>query len=357
MKLGKPDYYDRFRCIAGACSDSCCIGWEIDIDEKKKEEYRETAGALGERLKQNIDWQEGHFILQGKEEKCPFLNEEHLCDLILTLGEDALCDICREHPRFYDWYEDYTEVGVGLCCEAAAGLILEREEPVQFFLGDGPKEEDGGWTQALFAARNTAFFILQNRTFSIWERLSLFLLYIEELQEMIELGALEEVRESADFYREQENWQKEKICDIRSADQLYRKLQKVCERLEIIDRSWQEKLERLDKITADEEKIQSSEREMDHLLSERDYEYEHIAVYFVYRYFMKCREDSDIYSKGCLAVFCVLLIRLSDILDFCEKGNLSKDDRIRNAKDCSKEIEYSEENLEQLAELFWNGQE
>ena len=26
-----------------------------------------------------------------------------LCRIILNLGEDALCDICREHPRFYNF--------------------------------------------------------------------------------------------------------------------------------------------------------------------------------------------------------------------------------------------------------------
>ena len=28
-----PDYYEKFSCIAGACEDTCCAGWEIDIDD------------------------------------------------------------------------------------------------------------------------------------------------------------------------------------------------------------------------------------------------------------------------------------------------------------------------------------
>ena len=130
--IRKPDYFDRFRCIAGACSDSCCIGWEIDVDEERRVCYRNVDGELGERLKNCIDWEEGHFILQGKEERCPFLNKENLCDLIIGLGEESLCDICREHPRYYEWYDDLTEAGVGLCCEAAAKLILESEAAATF---------------------------------------------------------------------------------------------------------------------------------------------------------------------------------------------------------------------------------
>ena len=86
---------------------------------------------------------------------------------------------------------------------------------------------------------------------------------------------------------------------------------------------------------------------------ERNYEYEHLAVYFVYRYFMKCRTDGDVYSKGCLAVFCILLIRILDIANYIKTGCLCKEDRVQNAKNCSKEIEYSEENLALLAEMFW----
>ena len=32
MIFRTPDFYRDFHCIADRCSDSCCIGWEIDID-------------------------------------------------------------------------------------------------------------------------------------------------------------------------------------------------------------------------------------------------------------------------------------------------------------------------------------
>ena len=28
-----PEYYDEFKCIGGSCEDSCCVGWDIDIDK------------------------------------------------------------------------------------------------------------------------------------------------------------------------------------------------------------------------------------------------------------------------------------------------------------------------------------
>ncbi|MBQ5870397.1 MAG: hypothetical protein IIW57_05515, partial [Lachnospiraceae bacterium] len=53
------------------------------------------------------------------------------------------------------------------------------------------------------------------------------------------------------------------------------------------------------------------------------------------------------------AVFCILLIRILDVAKYMKTGSFSKEDRVQNAKDCSKEIEYSEENLALLAEMFW----
>ena len=48
-----PDYYKEFRCIAGACRHSCCIGWKIDIDAASAARYAAVGGELGCRLRQH----------------------------------------------------------------------------------------------------------------------------------------------------------------------------------------------------------------------------------------------------------------------------------------------------------------
>lgn len=396
MKLRKPDYYDRFHCIAGACKDSCCIGWEIDVDTDRMEAYSNVSGELGERLKQCIDWENGHFILQGNEERCPFLNGENLCDLIIGLGEESLCEICREHPRYYEWYANLTEAGVGLCCEEAARLVLECEAPAGFVVEEisengrsedepsmpglpdvdmsGEEEsieettgDDAETLEVLMNARETAYKILQNRAISIWARLELFLTYVDELQDGIDFGNLNEIEESAEYYRnlkpEDEDGCKTELV-IEEADgfeaesdtntqAVLCEMIQVCRELEPIDESWPETLGELEELLDSCEHFEMLEAKMEQEYAERDYEYEHLAVYFVYRYFMKCRRDGDLYSKGLLAVFFVYLVHLLDVLVYAKTGTLSKMDRGRNAKNCSKEIEYSEENLAQLAEMFW----
>ena len=49
-----PDYYDEFQCIADRCKDTCCAGWEIDIDDASYEAYQKVPGEFGKRLMASI---------------------------------------------------------------------------------------------------------------------------------------------------------------------------------------------------------------------------------------------------------------------------------------------------------------
>ena len=51
MKLRVPSYYKEFTCLAGACRHSCCVGWEVDVDEDTAAYYETVEGVLGERLR------------------------------------------------------------------------------------------------------------------------------------------------------------------------------------------------------------------------------------------------------------------------------------------------------------------
>lgn len=336
MKLRKPDYYDQFRCIAGNCKDSCCIGWEIDIDEEKLIEYEHVKGPLGQRLKQEIDWENGCFHLQGEKERCPFLNDENLCELILELGEESLCEICREHPRFYDWFDDLTETGLGLCCEAAARLILNREYKDRFLLESdtesGDVEAFEEWPEMLFQAREAMFSIIQDRQQPIFDRCRRILKLADELQSSTEA--------------------EEPDPDLELGTDLYGDLVHMCRNLEPIDETWTDSLERLELLAGDPELLEKLELKLNTAYCTRDHEYEHLLVYFIYRHFMKCRFDGNLAGRVRFSVFCLLLIRLLDLDTLNRSGELTEENRVQNARTCSREIEYSEENTERLLELL-----
>ena len=139
MKLYAPKYYKDFVCIADRCGHSCCIGWEIDIDGVTMEKYKLLGGGCGYGSG-IITSVEGGGIEKGVEggdaprfklcegDRCPHLNEKGLCRIILELGEGYLCDICREHPRFYNDNLRGREVGIGIACEEAARLVLTSDD-------------------------------------------------------------------------------------------------------------------------------------------------------------------------------------------------------------------------------------
>ena len=58
MQYTVPHYYKKFQCIAGECPDTCCAGWQIQIDPASLRKYKKTKGPLGSRLRNEIDWKE-----------------------------------------------------------------------------------------------------------------------------------------------------------------------------------------------------------------------------------------------------------------------------------------------------------
>ena len=162
MKIYTPDYYSRFSCIAEKCKHSCCVGWEIDIDDLSMERYRSIKD-----IYDNIVTDENgvHSFKLCEGERCPFLDEKGLCRLILQYGEDILCDICADHPRYRNFYSDRTEIGLGLCCEAAAELIAGNEQKVKMVLlsDDGCEDIADDYETDLLEAKRLITETMQNR--------------------------------------------------------------------------------------------------------------------------------------------------------------------------------------------------
>ena len=88
MLLRVPMYYKEFRCIADKCQDSCCIGWEIDIDEDTFDYYKSVEGEFGTRLRTHMVSEDVNSFVLEKNGWCPFLNEKKLCDIRLLGRSD-----------------------------------------------------------------------------------------------------------------------------------------------------------------------------------------------------------------------------------------------------------------------------
>ena len=131
MHYTVPHYYKRFQCTGGSCPDTCCAGWQIQIDDTTLRKYRKMKGPLGSRLLNEIDWKEKCF--RRYNGRCAFLNEEGLCDLYLEGGQSrAFCRTCRMYPRHVEEFEGAREISLSLSCIRAAQTILGCREPVRF---------------------------------------------------------------------------------------------------------------------------------------------------------------------------------------------------------------------------------
>ena len=97
MKLVCPSYYADFQCAASACPDSCCHQWTVVVDEETAQRYHQLEGPLGDRLRQVMCREEGDMILRLRPDgRCPMWRDDGLCRIHAELGEDALCDTCRD---------------------------------------------------------------------------------------------------------------------------------------------------------------------------------------------------------------------------------------------------------------------
>lgn len=378
MRFRVPTYYKEFKCIAHECKDSCCIGWEIDIDEETYDYYNNVPGEFGERLRSHMKaGSENCFRL--KNNRCPFLNQNNLCDICVELGEEALSEVCTEYPRFTMEYGDVIEKCMALSCEEVGRLIFETkgyleyeeikipdsceveesEEYQEAMIEENEvDEEEFERIEILELTREKLFEIIRTRSISIEVRMILCLRLSEEIQFLLNESNYEKARVVIHSKRiESEvqwlNENKEKYEDNLDPIKNLEFRNQCFEELEILDDEWKQAFHVMKRALS--QKNCTSEqyvRQIKQFMNEeRQREYEHILSYFIFRYFMRSVYDYNLLSKVKLAIISVLCIRDLGLVHFQKQnGVFTSYDQIDVARIYSKEVEHSEENIEILLE-------
>lgn len=351
MKYHKPSFFDQFKCIGSACTDTCCAGWEIEVDETTAQGYLAEKGAFGDRLRREIGSEPGEYFFKLKNNRCPFLNKENLCDIFINLGEDRLCDICREHPRFYNWFGDYTEVGLGLCCEEAERLLFSDSKPLTFVeevhtdasdLLDDESEE----CEQMLEERKAIFSILQNRKKNIGARLKRLLLQLPYADEMLLLTVPILEWDDPESIPKLDYKAKPSTNTLKSSALF---LIRFFGGMESLDEKWPSMMKELEQNIDKLVDTDNTNAFLKFMKGEnRLYEYEHIAVYLVYRYYPEILFDGQIEAKILFAAASICLLFLMDLQCFQENGVYTQQDRIELVRRFSKEIEYCPENMERF---------
>lgn len=367
MRLTVPDYYDRFRCIASRCTDNCCIGWEIGIDPAALADYQSQPGAFGDRLRAAIQPGDPPFFALTKSGRCPFLNEENLCDIYRQLGESHLCAICDQHPRFHNWFGAEKESGLGLSCEEAARLIL-FSAPARLLCRetleapDPDTELNPELLAGLRAMREAAFAILAEPSLPLAHRLALLAALGQDLQHWMDAAPQQAAAEGctetrlvadaalalAEFYGDRTGWPGliDRLTEAIPEADLSEFLVPLLELLESLPPNhahWPERLAALRKA-------------LPHRLArplwespEQEQAAANAAHYMLYRYFLPAARQGDALCGPLHAIAAALLIPLLAGEDAVEPRAAL----IRAAKDYSREIEYAPDNLRAVDEAFW----
>lgn len=271
MKIVKPTFYKTFKCIAGDCPDSCCQGWEVDADSDSLEYYKTLDNSL--EIKKRIDsvlskdeFDNTIFTLAPKK-RCPFLNDENLCDMHIAIGGEHTPYTCRTFPRFIYDFGATREIGISFSCPVASDMMYNTES-FDFetdINSDLPtlNDIDAEKYFLLYKGRADAYKIAKDKNKSIRERLN----------DLLNLGVL--LQEKLFPYDEGGD-------HIAFFD--------VFKNPELINPEWKEKVENFSlKQVSD---TQSNEN---------------ILMYFLYKYLMQAVYDDDALSKIKMAVLGVLI--------------------------------------------------
>ncbi len=362
MRVRVPDYYKDFKCIASECTDTCCAGWEVDVDEKAQEYYVTVEGDFGKRLKDNtiID-EDGIRFKLVENRRCCFLNDCNLCDLYTALGEEHLCDTCTDFPRFSEVFGDLKEKGISLSCPTAAKLILDHEAPLTWEESEEDEmialnDIDFDLYMQLMAARSQAIAFLQNRDKDIMWRTLAVLNFANDIQKYIFKGKYKKIAKVRDKYSNE-----------KFVDKLIAKMSKKAAKhvdgvanvanlidifghFEVVNECWPDKLRAA---KAANELCANDNPEYISYFKSRAVCYEQLMVYFVYRYFMKAVYDLDLIAKVKLSVVSMIMIRSVEKAAWYENRELSLEEFIDLAHLYSKEIEHSDENMDGIEELCY----
>ena len=304
MKHIYPTYYNKFKCIANECPDSCCKDWDVVVDEESECFYNSVNTEFGEKIRSlTVTDNDGDRIFVSQNGKCPFWNKDMLCDIYINLGEEHLCETCKNFPRITQDYTDFVEHTLSLACPEGARLILEEENDYSEFDNFIYNESDK-LMDFLLKARAKTSKIFKDRKLSFAQRLKEALRYNRDIQ-----NSLDEISEP------------ESVSDLSYIFELHNKL-------EIMSNEWKEIL------------ASASKNEPD---TNHDVEFERLALYYIYRYYLNAIDSYNVLST-IKRIACAYIV-----LSRCELER----DYTRLMQLYSKEVEHSYENSEMLEDEFY----
>jgi len=305
--------FTDFFCIGSECQYTCCQDWKIPIDEETYHFYQSVDGEMGERLKNSIHYESGDawIILREEDAHCPFLNEEGLCSVYLTLGEGSLSNICASYPRYLYYAGDICFAVVSISCPEAARLYLTHKDPLLIDFGENDDnsgvDPNTDWELFNRAIRvfTTAVSIAQNRDFSVKERVALITLFVNGFQTSVneesDPSEMTDLYSNPEYYRVILDQTDIRICDLESKVSFVTNILYIFRDTEYLDKKLPELEEVIeyfddpDNTSVDREVWENAFRQA--TSSDNEIWRENVLVYVLFKYFMGGLSERDFYER------------------------------------------------------------
>jgi lysine-N-methylase len=208
VKMRYPGYLKEFKCIGGECKDSCCIGWNIDIDKITFRQYYKVQDKEMKRMFQkNVHNNDDYLspdVDYGKVKlkigkRCAFLDEKNYCIIYSKLGEEYLSNVCTSFPRITNIVDGFYEMSLDVACPEAARILLLKKEGIEFKEGKETldkhivssdidtksKKYNNSPVKYFKEIRDLSISIIKNRKFDLSKRLYILGDFIKTLEEKL----------------------------------------------------------------------------------------------------------------------------------------------------------------------------
>jgi len=122
-----PKTVNEFNCLAGICSDNCCRNSVrlLYVDSDTHEKYKNLSGESGEVIRASLEEVDDIVKFKALENgRCPHLDEYGFCNIQIQMGEEYLCNSCKNFPRKAAFFNGTLEPTLHLSCPEAVKCLL-----------------------------------------------------------------------------------------------------------------------------------------------------------------------------------------------------------------------------------------
>lgn len=393
VKMIYPSYIDKFQCIGGKCEDSCCIGWDIDIDKETFKKYHKvTDEAMKKMFQKNVhnneyctnkDLDYGRVKL-SKTKRCPFLDDENYCLIQGKFGEDYLSSVCSQFPRVLNKVDNHYEISLDTACPEAARIILGSKEKIEF------KESEKSLGKYIMSGvldtrasefkdtpikyfkeiRDFSIKIIQNRNLKFSSRLYVLGNFLNELEE-IESDEIKEFISEYDIENEAESYKRERMNYALQISFL----KNIIDSLDILNENDSHKFKMYTKelmqgynIKDNEEIIENKEKYInafekytEEYIESNSHIFESYMVNFIYNNLFPFSESDCMFDGYILLLFRYSLMRFYLVGKYIYNGKDSVEDMVEFIQVFAKAVEhdknYRSEILEYIKENSYDNME